>query len=134
MSTTTSASADLDLSPIIDRYFAAWAARDPERIVALHADETRFVTHTGAEPAVGKAAVRKAFAAIFELFPDFHFEEHRTIYGPRHWLLDWTLLSGDLRLHCFDLVEVDDAGLVVNKETYVDVAQYNALGAPTTTA
>jgi hypothetical protein len=34
----------LDLTAISERYVAAWAARDPDAIVALHTADTRFWT------------------------------------------------------------------------------------------
>jgi len=54
-----------DLIAISERYFAAWAARDPAAIVALHTDDTRFWTHLGTRPVVGRDAVRAAFTEIF---------------------------------------------------------------------
>ena len=48
----------LDLTAISERYFAAWAARDPDAIVALHTDDTRFWTHLGTGPVRGRDAVR----------------------------------------------------------------------------
>ena len=35
---------ELDLTAISERYVAAWAARDPDAIVALHTADTRFWT------------------------------------------------------------------------------------------
>ena len=47
-----------DLTAISERYFAAWAAHDPDAIVALHTPDTRFWWHMGGEPVVGREAVR----------------------------------------------------------------------------
>lgn len=116
-----------DLTPILDEYVDAWRQRDTDRIMALHAENTRFVNHVGAEPALGRDAVREAFVGIFAAFPDFSADIHRTIVGSRHWVLDWTMRSGGLALHCFDLVDVDDDGLVTNKETWVDVEHFNEM-------
>jgi hypothetical protein len=129
MTTTTTAPADrdLDLEEIAGRYFAAWEARDPDRIAALHSEDTRFHLHVSPDAAVGRDAVHEAFAGIFALYPDFSFVTHRVLYGPRHWTLDWTMIAGDIRLHMFDIVEVTDDGLVRDKQTYVDVDQFNAL-------
>ena len=88
---------DQDLQAISERYFAAWAARDPDAIVALHTDDTRFWTHLGTGPVHGREAVRAAFAEIFEKFPDFSYEMYRVLYGENHWVLDWALISGDIR-------------------------------------
>mgnify|MGYP003456177778 CR=1 FL=1 len=39
--------------------FAAWEARDPDRIAALHSADTQFQIHTaGSEPVIGRDHVR----------------------------------------------------------------------------
>jgi ketosteroid isomerase-like protein len=126
MSTATGSS--LDLEQITKTYFAAWEARDPDRIAELHSDDTVFTLHAGpATPSVGRDAVRATFAGIFGMYPDFSFETHRVLLGERHWVLDWTMVSGDIRLHMLDTVEVDDDGQVSRKDTFADVAQMNAV-------
>jgi len=42
------------------RYGAAWAAHDPDAIVALHTDDTVFHMHGGGDPVQGRPAVREA--------------------------------------------------------------------------
>ena len=66
MSTTAAA---VDLKAISERYFAAWADRDPDAIVALHTDDTQFWTHLGGDPVLGRDAVRATFAELFNGFP-----------------------------------------------------------------
>ena len=120
----------LDLNAISERYFAAWAARDPDAIVALHTEDTRFWMHMGGEPVVGRDAVRATFAGIFEQFPELTWETYRVLYGEDHWILDWALISGDVRFDCLDVVNVAPDGLVVRKDTFVDSVQLQAaLGA-----
>jgi hypothetical protein len=116
----------LDVKAVADRYFAAWAERDADAIVALHTEGTRFWTRLGTEPAVGRDAVRVAFEEIFAQFPDFAFETYRVRYGVDHWVLDWALLSGDARFDCLDLVEVSSDGLVERKDTFIDAVQMQA--------
>ena len=53
-----------DLEAVSSRYFAAWADRDPDAIAALHTEDTRFWTQTGAAPVVGRGAVRDTFAGL----------------------------------------------------------------------
>jgi ketosteroid isomerase-like protein len=113
----------LDLKAVSERYFAAWAARDPDAIVSLHTPDTRFWTHLGGEPVIGNAAVRATFAKLFEQFPEFSFEVYRVLYGDDHWVLDWALISGDIRFDCLDVVEVSPDGLVARKDTFVDAVQ-----------
>jgi ketosteroid isomerase-like protein len=115
-----------DLKAISERYFAAWAARDPDAIVALHTEDTRFWTHMGGEPVVGRDAARATFAGIFEQFPEFSFETYRVLYGDHHWILDWALISGDIRFDCLDVVDVSPDGLVARKDTFIDTVQLQA--------
>jgi uncharacterized protein (TIGR02246 family) len=122
----------LDLEAISERYFKAWEARDPDAIVALHTEDTRFQTHLGMEPATGRAAVRETFAELFERFPEFGFETYRVLYGPDFWILDWALTfrpDGSRerrRFDCLDVVNVSPEGLVARKDTFVDMVQLQA--------
>lgn len=115
-----------DLKAISERYFEAWAARDPDAIVALHTDDTRFWTHLGTASVHGRDAVREAFAQIFEQFPDFSYETYRVLYGENHWVLDWALISGDIRFDCLDVVDISPEGLVARKDTFIDAVQLQA--------
>jgi len=117
---------ELDLTALSERYFAAWAARDPDAIVSLHADDTQFWMHVGARPVHGRQAVRAALAEIFEQFPDLTWETYRVLYGENHWVLDWALISGDIRFDCLDVVDVSPDGLVARKDTFIDAAQLQA--------
>jgi len=120
-----------DLTAVSERYFAAWAAHDPDAIAALHTPDTQFWMHVGGEPVVGRAAVRDTFAEIFTQFPDFTWETYRVIFGESHWVLDWALISGEVRFDCLDVVNVAPDGLVVRKDTFVDAAQLQAALGPT---
>jgi hypothetical protein len=115
-----------DLKAVSERYFAAWAARDPDAIVALHTTDTQFWAHLGGEPVVGRDAVRATFAELFDQFPEFSFETYRVMYGDSHWVLDWALISGDIRFDCLDVVEVSPDGLITRKDTFVDGVQLQA--------
>lgn len=114
---------ELDLRAISERYFTAWAAHDPDAIVAMHTEDSQFWTHLGAEPVQGRDAVRAAFEQIFAQFPDFTWETYRVLYGEDHWILDWALISGDVRFDCLDVVNVSSDGLVSRKDTFIDAAQ-----------
>jgi ketosteroid isomerase-like protein len=119
----------LDLEAISERYFKAWEARDPDAIVALHTEDTRFHTHLDMEPVSGRAAVRETFAELFERFPEFGFETYRVLYGADFWILDWALTfrpqgsEQRRRFDCLDVVNVSPAGLVTRKDTFVDMVQ-----------
>ncbi|MFV1362233.1 nuclear transport factor 2 family protein [Mycolicibacterium elephantis] len=127
---TRTAGTQLDLKALSERYFDAWAARDPDAIAALHSADTRFWTHMGGEPVVGRDDVRAAFGELFTQFPGFSFEVYRVLYGEDHWVLDWALISGDIRFDCLDVVNVSPDGLVARKDTFIDPVQLQAaLGA-----
>lgn len=115
---------DLDIPALFRRYADTFATRDVEAIVALHAEDTVFQQHTGRPPAPGRDGVRAAFTAIFTTWPDLTFDVDRVLYGDRFWVLDWTVVaaSGAVRLDCLDVVTVDDAGLVLRKDTYADTS------------
>jgi uncharacterized protein (TIGR02246 family) len=127
----TGATTAQDVRQISTRYFAAWEARDPDAIVALHTEETQFQAHAGGEPVKGREAVREEFAQVFERFPRFEVETHRVLYGDAYWVLDWTLSfqpDGEARrgFRCLDVVEVSTDGLVSRKDTFFDLIQLQA--------
>ena len=113
----------LDVPALSQRYFTAWADRDPDAIASLHTADTVFHMHVGAPPVVGREAARAAFGEIFARFPDFAFETYRVRHGDGHWVLDWALCSGDIRFDCLDLVEISPEGLVARKDTFIDASQ-----------
>jgi uncharacterized protein (TIGR02246 family) len=127
--TTTEA---LDLETISERYFAAWEARDPDAIVALHTEDTQFWSHVGTEAVKGRDQVRETFAELFERFPEFSFETYRVLYGPDFWVLDWALIfrpegsEETARFDCLDVVSVSPEGLVARKDTFIDMVQAQA--------
>jgi|SRR5829696_2303805 len=117
---------------LFDRYAAAFASHDVEAIAALHAPGTEFRLHLDGTPARGRRAVAEAFAGFFAQWPGLGFDVHRVLTGPDHWVLDWALTAElarpdgtpvAVRFDCLDVVTVDEDGLVVRKDTYVDHAQ-----------
>ena len=123
---------ELDLEPIAERYFAAWEANDPDAIVAMHTEDTRFWSHLGTEPVEGREAVRATFAELFERFPEFGFETYRVLYGPDFWILDWALIfrpegsEETARFDCLDVVNISREGLVARKDTFIDMVRLQA--------
>jgi hypothetical protein len=121
----------LNIAAIADRYAAAWIARDPKAIIALHAPESTFQAHGRGVQVKGKPALLKEFTEAFERYPNFGVETRRLLLGDKHWTLDWDLTfqppGKSLRkFHALDVVEVDDAGLITKKDTFFDFAQVKA--------
>jgi hypothetical protein len=125
----------LDPAALFERYARTFATLDPEAIMELHAADTQFWLHTGGPAVHGRAAVRDTFAGFFEQWPGFGFDVARLITGDRHWVLDWSLTARltdpdrrqrPVRFDCLDVVTLDDMGLVLRKDTYVDFVQAQA--------
>jgi len=116
---------------LFQRYADAWAGRDPDAIVALHTEDTRFHAHIGQDPATGKAAVRQAFADLFAQFPDLAFDQVSLKTASDYWVVEWKM-SGTLaatgaafEVDLIDLVTVAD-GLVRTKDSYLDAVSMQA--------
>ena len=119
------------MDDLIQRYTNAWASHDPDAIVALHTEDTRFHAHIGQEPAVGKMAVRQTFAELFAQFPDLAFEQVSLKTTADFWAVEWKM-SGTLagtdhtfEVDLVDLITVED-GLVKSKDSYIDAVSMQA--------
>jgi uncharacterized protein (TIGR02246 family) len=121
-----------DMQMIFDRYAAAWKARDPDGIAALHTPDTMFWLRLDRPPVTGRGQVRAAFAELFEQWPEFDFDTYGVRMGPDHWVLDWALtcvltdadgIRHPARFDCVDIVVIDASGLVERKDTFVDFLQ-----------
>ena len=104
-------------------YADAWGLRDPDAIVALHTEDTRFHAHIDQQPARGKAAVRQAFADLFAQFPDLAFEQVSLRTGSDFWVVEWKMSgtpAGTETRFAIDLIDFITAenGLVKRKDSY----------------
>lgn len=112
------------------RYHAAWEPNDPDRIVALHSEDSSYALHDGSGRVHGRQALRAHFAELFQKLPPFKFRVHRTIFGERHWVLEWSMVvatpAGEQSVDMFDIVDVNDAGEVTRKDVYINGAQQRA--------
>jgi ketosteroid isomerase-like protein len=95
-----------------------------DAIVAMHADDTVFHLHGGAEPAIGRVATREAIATVLAQWPDIRFERKRVYIGDGHFVSEYqmsaTNAEGQL-LVCdgVDVFAIND-GRVARKDTYLD--------------
>ena len=125
----------LTVKAVFERYIAAWTARDVERIAALHSVDSTYWMHNGEERVAGIDAIRASFTAIFERYPTFGFDVHRVLFGDRHWVLDWAMTAAfpgpdgkpiPIRVDMVDVVDINDKGEVLRKDTFIDGAQAKA--------
>jgi uncharacterized protein (TIGR02246 family) len=124
MSTTAAA---VDLKAISERYFAAWADRDPDAIVALHTDDAVFHLHDVMAPWVGRDAIRAAAAGLFADQPDLRFEPVRVYLGDDHFVAEYVMCgTRDGKSFACDGTDVFSVrdGLVARKDSYVDWVTY----------
>ena len=119
------------MEDLIQHYTDAWGGRDPDKIVALHAEDTTFHAHAGQEAARGKAAVRQAFVDLFAQFPDLAFAPVSQRIGRDFWVAEWrvsgTLAGTDtgFEVDLIDVVTVEQ-GLVKSKDSYIDAVSMQA--------
>ena len=115
---------DQTIQDLADRYGDAWHSHDPDAIVALHTDDTKFHLHVGDEPARGRDAVRETFAQILTQWPDLHFHPVALRYGDDFWVAEWRMTAtgadgSRMEADAVDVITVEN-GLVKTKDTYVD--------------
>jgi ketosteroid isomerase-like protein len=106
------------------RYGAAWAEHDLDAIMAMHTDDTVFHLHGSGEPAIGRAAVREAFAAGMAQWPDIRFERSAVHIGADHFVTQYRMsaTTPDGRSIVCDGADVFaiEEGLVARKDSYFD--------------
>lgn len=134
-----SVQAPVDILAVMDAYSRAWADHDPARIASLHTEDTTFHMHIGTPPVSGRLAMQDACTDIFAMYKNFTVIVRRVISGDSHWLLEWTMSAAvsvqrggqdvevPVVVDCVDVVVLSDEGLVASKDTYMDVAQVNAV-------
>jgi steroid delta-isomerase-like uncharacterized protein len=77
------------LEEAIGRYNEAWNDHDLDVIMSMHAPDMVFENHTAGESAQGDR-VREHIGAIFETWPDIHFETRRLYVRDGVVTQEWT--------------------------------------------
>jgi steroid delta-isomerase-like uncharacterized protein len=124
------------LEQAIGRYNDAWNSHDLDAIMSMHASDMVFENHTAGEAAQGPEEVRKHIGAIFESWPDLHFETRRLYVRDGVVTQEWTasathsntMRRGDLvaeptgekiEWRGVDVIPYED-GLIKRKDVYSD--------------
>ncbi|MFJ6655850.1 nuclear transport factor 2 family protein [Streptomyces sp. NPDC091377] len=106
-------------------YHAAWEVRDPDRVAALHTEDSLFHLHLAQPPARGRTEIRAAVADTFALVPDLAFTLVSLRAGDDFWVTRFRLTGtaaatgAAIDVDLADFVLVQDAA-VKEKHSYVD--------------
>ena len=87
-------SPDADAFKLLDRFADAWNRHDLDALMSMMADDCVFQASAGADVdgqrSEGQQAVRAAFAAVFETFPDAHWANARHFIAGDRAVSEWT--------------------------------------------
>ena len=85
---------DPDLFDLLDRFADAWNQHDLDALMSMMTDDCVFEASAGlqvdGQRAEGKPAVRAAYAAVFETFPDAHWAGARHFIAGDRGVSEWT--------------------------------------------
>jgi len=88
------ADADADLLTLLDRFADAWNRHDLDALMAMMADDCVFQASAGpdvdGQRSEGKPAVRAAYAAVFDAFPDARWAGARHLVAGLRGVSEWT--------------------------------------------
>ena len=85
---------DAELVELLDRFADAWNRHDLDALMSMMTDDCVFQASAGPQVdgtrSEGPSAVRAAFAAVFEAFPDAHWEDPRHVIAGDRAVSEWT--------------------------------------------
>jgi steroid delta-isomerase-like uncharacterized protein len=83
-----------DLLRLLDRFADAWNRHDLDALMAMMTDDCVFDASAGpqvqGQRSEGRAAVRAAYAAVFDAFPDAHRARPRHFIAGDRGVSEWT--------------------------------------------
>ena len=90
----SNARSDADLFKLLDRFADAWNRHDLDALMSMMTDDCVFEASAGpqvdGQRSEGKQAVRAAYAAVFEAFPDAHWANPRHFIAGNRGVSEWT--------------------------------------------
>ncbi|WPB83820.1 nuclear transport factor 2 family protein [Sediminicoccus rosea] len=115
-----------DTKTLLRDFAAAWNRHDIEGLLALVTEDCVFETAAGptAQGSIfaGKAALRAAFPAAWQTWPDARWEDAVHVVAGSRAFSEWTFRGTDragsgVEVRGVDLFEIRD-GLIARKDTY----------------
>jgi steroid delta-isomerase-like uncharacterized protein len=88
------ARSDADLVQLLERFADAWNRHDLDTLLSLMTDDCVFEASGGpdvnGQRSEGRTAVRAAYAAVFDAFPDAHWANARHFIAGHRGVSEWT--------------------------------------------
>ena len=85
---------EADALALLDRFAAAWNRHDLDALMSMMTDDCVFESSAGSQVdgqrSEGKPAVRDAYAAVFETFPDAQWANCRHFIAGNRAVSEWT--------------------------------------------
>ena len=85
---------EAELFQLLDRFADAWNRHDLDALMAMMTDDCVFEAsagpHVNGQRSEGPRAVRAAYAAVFEAFPDAHWANPRHVIAGHRGVSEWT--------------------------------------------
>jgi steroid delta-isomerase-like uncharacterized protein len=85
---------DVDLLTLLDHFADAWNQHDLDALMSMMTDDCVFDASAGPQSngqrSEGRPAVREAYAAVFETFPDAHWAQPRHFVTGNRGVSEWT--------------------------------------------
>jgi steroid delta-isomerase-like uncharacterized protein len=91
---TNTPGSDADSLKLLERFAEAWNRHDLDALMSMMTDDCVFEASAGSqvngERSEGKQAVRAAYAAVFETFPDARWADARHFVAGDRGVSEWT--------------------------------------------
>jgi taurine dehydrogenase small subunit len=91
---TNTPRSDADSLKLLQHFADAWNRHDLDALMSMMTDDCVFEASAGSEVngerSEGKQAVRAAYAAVFETFPDAHWADARHFVAGNRGVSEWT--------------------------------------------
>ena len=91
---TNTERSDADSLKLLERFGDAWNRHDLDELMSMMTDDCVFEASAGPEingqRSEGRHAVRAAYAAVFETFPDAHWANARHLIAGNRGVSEWT--------------------------------------------